>query len=312
MRKWIFGLTTLIILALAVVYFFIPANNMVLTQAKPAGSAGSVLRAIGFSSYRTKWLPPEGKQLSATEYELDDCKFIFPADNTFDNNIIIVYKNKTISSLITAEAVKDSALVNWIFTLQSNNNPINRVSDYRAAKKIKLATEKILKKWVAYAGNNKNIYGINIKRTAQTDSTLISIKSPPVNNYPSIEDIYGKISKLEQYALANDAVVTKPPMLNISGSGSSWFYMVALSVNKALPDNADIIAKRMFAGGKILESDSITGGFKTVDHFINELEKFRADNSYMSPAIPFQSLITNRLTQPDSTKWITKLYYPVY
>ena len=30
----------------------------------------------------------------------------------------------------------------------------------------------------------------------------------------------------------------------------------------------------------------------------------------MSPAIPFESLITNRLEEPDTSKWVTKIYYP--
>jgi hypothetical protein len=31
-----------------------------------------------------------------------------------------------------------------------------------------------------------------------------------------------------------------------------------------------------------------------------------------TPAIPYQSIITNRLTETDTTKWITKIYQPIF
>ena len=34
------------------------------------------------------------------------------------------------------------------------------------------------------------------------------------------------------------------------------------------------------------------------------------DNALSSPAIPFESLVTNRMQEPDTSKWVTKIYYP--
>jgi hypothetical protein len=42
------------------------------------------------------------------------------------------------------------------------------------------------------------------------------------------------------------------------------------------------------------------------------MKNYVEDNKKTSPAIPYQSLITNRLTETDTTKWVTKLYYPVF
>jgi hypothetical protein len=41
------------------------------------------------------------------------------------------------------------------------------------------------------------------------------------------------------------------------------------------------------------------------------VQKYKDDYQRVSPAIPFYSLITDRLKEPDSSKWITKIYFPV-
>jgi hypothetical protein len=63
--------------------------------------------------------------------------------------------------------------------------------------------------------------------------------------------------------------------------------------------------------GNILVAE-VKGGPYTVTNAFNSLHDYVTDHDLQSPAIPFQSLITNRLQQPDSTKWITKIYYPIY
>ncbi len=63
--------------------------------------------------------------------------------------------------------------------------------------------------------------------------------------------------------------------------------------------------------GKILSTE-IKGGEYAVETGFKELSNYISDNQLTSPAIPFQSLVTNRVMEPDTSKWITKLYYPIY
>jgi hypothetical protein len=35
------------------------------------------------------------------------------------------------------------------------------------------------------------------------------------------------------------------------------------------------------------------------------------DHQRVAPAIPFQSLVTDRTKQPDTSKWVTRLYWPI-
>ena len=63
--------------------------------------------------------------------------------------------------------------------------------------------------------------------------------------------------------------------------------------------------------GKILVAE-VKGGAYTADEALRQLTMYMDDNHLVSPAIPFQSLVTERSKEPDTTKWITKIYFPVF
>jgi hypothetical protein len=42
------------------------------------------------------------------------------------------------------------------------------------------------------------------------------------------------------------------------------------------------------------------------------MRNYISDHQYADAAVPYQSLITNRVTEKDTTKWVTKICYPVY
>jgi hypothetical protein len=63
--------------------------------------------------------------------------------------------------------------------------------------------------------------------------------------------------------------------------------------------------------GNILEAE-VRGGEAAVQNGIEELENYKEDHEKTSPAIPFQLLVSDRSKEPDTAKWITRLYYPVF
>ena len=100
-------------------------------------------------------------------------------------------------------------------------------------------------------------------------------------------------------------------MLNIKETGNTYYVMVGIPVNTNLnSDNKAFQIKKMVLGD-ILTTE-VMGGPYTVQNALNQLKFYINDNKMASPAIPYESLVTNRLLQPDSTKWITKIYYPVF
>ncbi len=293
-------------------YFFIPTNNSVQVSQSMKVTPTIVQRMVGDHNYRKKWLPAEGKIVSPKEYLLDNCSFIFTTDMTLNNVVTVKYNDRRANSFLITLPQGNNSTASLNFTFSDTINGLARFSNYFSNKKIESATKKLLLALQNFTNDLVNVYGVEMKNAILKDSTLITIKSSS-KQYPGIAEIYGKIDLLKLYAVQNDAKQTAPPMLNIyKENDSAYNFMVALPVDKLLEGTGEILAKRMLAGGNILESAEIKGGIKTVDYYLKELENFRADNAAISPAIPYQSLITDRQKETDTAKWITKLYFPVF
>ena len=100
-------------------------------------------------------------------------------------------------------------------------------------------------------------------------------------------------------------------MLNVDTNDSITFNVrVALPISKALPGAGDIAQKRMLADGNILVAQ-VKGGTATTTAAFEQIIKYSLDYQRVAPAIPFFSLITDRTKEPDSSKWVTKVYCPV-
>ena len=63
--------------------------------------------------------------------------------------------------------------------------------------------------------------------------------------------------------------------------------------------------------GNILVGE-VKGGLSTILNAEKQLANYVFDYGKASPAIPFQSLVTDRSLEADSSKWITRLNYPIF
>ena len=85
--------------------------------------------------------------------------------------------------------------------------------------------------------------------------------------------------------------------------------MVAIPVNKKIGNEGDIVYKRMVPGNILVAK--VRGGRHTIESAFAEMETYVKDHELIPPAIPFESLETDRLNEPDTTKWITRIYFPI-
>jgi hypothetical protein len=85
--------------------------------------------------------------------------------------------------------------------------------------------------------------------------------------------------------------------------------MVAIPVNKPLPGRGPILAKRMVPGNILVAE--VRGGTAAVEEGFRQLDAYVSEHRTRPPGLPFQSLVTDRRTEPDTSKWITRLYYPI-
>jgi hypothetical protein len=163
----------------------------------------------------------------------------------------------------------------------------------------------------SFLSKQENIYGFDIQRTTLKDSILVSIKDT-TQNYPTTEFIYSLIKNVKYYISGQGAKETNFPMLNIArNADSSYVTMVAVAANKQVPGSGRIVLKRLIQIPDKTLTTEVKGGVKSVDNALKAIEKYMTDYQLAAPVIPFQVLVTDRSQVKDTTKWITRIYYPI-
>ncbi|HEX5150690.1 MAG TPA: hypothetical protein VFW07_04545 [Parafilimonas sp.] len=225
-------------------------------------------------------------------------------------NISYITNNVTYEGNIELLALNNDSSFIKLSVKTNATGLFKKIKQYTYKSELKKTLNGVLGNMKNFFEKEENVYGSNIYKSTIKDTLLISIKTS-FKSYPSVQDIYHLISQLQHYADKNGSKENGYPMLHIKNTDSPSFEtMVALPVDKKLDDNDLIQRKEMFAGNVLLIE--VKGGIYTVSKAFTNLENYVADHDLQSPAIAFQSLITNRLQETDTTKWITRIYYPIY
>jgi len=306
MKRLLIGMVLLVAGLLAALYLFIPGRLKIVVTTTLHAALPGVSRSLHDSNnWKNFWPVKPAFTLDKREYLIKG-KFI----NAF--NIDIVSDKDTLQSIINLLFIgTDSITVDWSTEKMTSSNPFKRFVQYRQA----IATEKdmmrILKRMKDFMEQTKNIYGIDIKQTTVTDSALISTRRV-FDHQPTLKDIDDMIQSLKKYITVNNAVEQNFPMLNILQIDSSRYeVMTAIPVDRQLPFTNDFAPKFLLKGGNILEGE-IKGGPNRIETALKEFENYRLDYQFETPAKPYQLLIKDRMKEQDTSKWITRLYYPVY
>jgi hypothetical protein len=236
----------------------------------------------------------------------------FAMQNSFLNiaEVNIKEDNSSGTSLISVlQLNRDSSIVEWKYNLPATEAYNNKIKRYFNSKEIKKQFDQKLQDLKSFVENPVNIYGLNIQQEKVKDSSLISIRTT-LNSYPSTEDIYKLADQLNEYIQESGAQQTDHPMLHVLQVNDRYEMMVAIPVNKNLPAKGNIQPKRMVLGNILVAE--VRGGNETVKKGLKEFDNYVNDYGKTSPAIPFASLVTDRRQERDTSKWLTKLYYPVF
>ena len=203
----------------------------------------------------------------------------------------------------------DTVRAEWNYALKTKSNPIYRVNLYWQTKKINKNMVNILNSMKAFLENQVNIYGVKFYNTMSKDSALIATKET-TKSYPTTDVIYKMIAQLRKYIVTQGAKENNFPMLHVKKLNDSEFEtMVAIPVNKVLAGNGKLFYRR-FVPWKVLAAE-VRGGDYTVNEALKQMLIYRGDYNITAMAIPFASLVTDRSKEPDTLKWITRIYTPI-
>lgn len=303
MKKIVIALLLIVIIAVILIYSFIPSQLTISSSVAIPCPERAAERFLGSETGWNKW------RNSNTPLAYNDCNFHIIKNMTDIIGIDMQSAGKTITSTINVTPIgTDSSLALWMCRIETLANPFQKLQQYFDAQQIQKNMTELLNEAKTFLQNRDSMYGIHIIETKVTDTVLINTKMS-LTHYPETADIYNVITTLKNYAQQNNAAITGYPMMNVSKQKDTFKLQVALPVNKLLPANGAIVPKQMIPL-KILVAD-VTGGAARVNEAFDQMQNYVDDYARESPAIPFISLITDRTQEADTSKWVSKIYYPV-
>jgi hypothetical protein len=313
MKKLLIFLFTFLAIVFISIYYLIPDNLDISEISYVNCNLNGAFRMISEQNDWERWWPKTNSEESDfVENRFFYNGFTYHLSQKFYNAVEISVSNQDISMESRINIIEinvDSVVLLWKGTLFTTRNPITKISRYRQAEDIKNDMRALLSQLKSFLNKKENIYGHDMFITMSKDSTMVAIKDQ-TTGYPSVANIYDLISNLKKYIADENATENNFPMLHIKKLGDSLFEtMVAIPVNKQLPGKGPIFFSR-FVPWKVLTAE-VKGGTHTVDEALREMKVYMSDYHLSAMAIPFQSLITNRSEEPDTSKWITRIYTPV-
>lgn len=309
MKKTFFIVFTAILIIIAVVCILLPEKPVI---AQDLSIDTSDVIAAKFLTTKTgwdKWWP--GNKIGDKQYGFQDTKIMIDKMTNGSTHLKLQKDNLTFSGEISYFADAEGSIkFKWDAVDETNTRFLSRLTNFFKTRKAENQAAEILLSLKHFLEDEKNAYGYKIYLNHAKDTVLlVSANTYPA--YPSLQAVYNTVETLKQQADSQGVKQTNFPMLNVTQTDEHEYQVnVALPINKRIIPFQKTSINNIPGGGNLLVAD-VRGGQNTVNSALAQMKIYMKDHRLVSPAMPFQSLITNRLAQKDTSKWITKIYYPI-
>jgi effector-binding domain-containing protein len=311
MKKWLLVLLVVLIIGVAGIYFLIP-SKITVTRAVPvtATQEGTLRFLTSLPNWKKFW-PVAKPGDSSLNYSYGGYNYNI---NKFRLNAVEINIRKNNNNLESGIYIipfqVDSIRIQWTGILPPTNNPFKRIQNYFSAKDLTSAFEIILDSMSRSLSKVETIYGIVIKKDTIPYQNYIATKRY-LSQYPSITAIYEMVDELKAYAASVGVQQLDKPIFDVKPTEEAEYVtQVAIPIDKDIPGNEKFSHKWMMKGGNVLTAE-VKGGIKEIENAKAQINQYIADHRRSIIALPWLMLITDRRAEPDSSKWITRLYYPV-
>lgn len=305
MKKWLLLIACILIAACAGIYLYIPANLHIVQVTPVKCTTPGAYRHLAGPRAWQQWWPGHG----ALTYKGDSFRLTKTLLNTVE--VHIRHQDVSVSSTVHLLPLpSDSTAIEWQCSLPSGGNPFTRLQRYRQALAIKNNMAGILARFKAFAENKDSIYGIPIRVATFQDSALITTKTV-VPAYPSSATICASIHTLQAYIKKQGAAQAGHPIASVTPlEGGNFQLMAAVPVNTPVAAGGPFY-KTSIPRVKFLVAQ-VTGGDSTIKRAFEQMQFHIQDYHQVIMAVPFQQLVTDRTTEPDTSKWVTTIYFPIF
>jgi hypothetical protein len=312
MKKWIVWLLVLIVLSIGSIYFFIPAKIVISNISTAQATISGEYRYIGqLENWAKWWRNADGtSNLKGLPFEYNGT--VFRLNRQLHNiaGIEIEQNGLKLQSVISLISFsKDSTGTIWQCEIPAGNDPLNRINTLRIAMKIKKDMKGVLQNLTSFVSDTKNVYGLSIHKTSTLDTNLLTASFVSAA-YPTTAEIYSFFDTLENSIHRQHGIKTGAPIMNVRESENGVYEtQVAVPTNRLLENDGKIHLRRMVPGNFIVSE--VMGGPFTIREAMKQLDYYISDYKKTVMAKPFQTLLTNRITETDTSKWLTKISIPV-
>ena len=312
MKRFVLVVLGVVVIGLACIYFLIPNTINIQQSVLINAPRDGLSRKLFNENEWEHWWPGTIEKNDGVKKYLFGHSVFSIDKQTIGSIVLSAASNKlacsTALSLVNTKI--DTTQLIWAAAVPTSFNPLKRIQIYFASDKINADLNDILQAMQSHFSKTENVYDYNIRYDGVIDTFLVTTFKES-KTYPSTEFIYQLIDQVKKHIEENGAKETGNPMLNVSTNDSITFLTrVAIPVDKIIPSGNNIVFKRMPAGGNILVAD-VNGGPNSINRAFDQVQNFVADYHETAPAIPFFSLVTNRRQVTDTSKWVTRIYYPI-
>jgi hypothetical protein len=312
MKKWIVWLLVISILTLSGIYLFIPAKIAISRIITADVTITGEFRYISQEAKWEKWWRDaagnahqkgEPFTYNGTTFRITDTQHDIAGIEIEQEGL----KLQSILHLVSFK--KDSTGAIWQCELPAGNNPLSRLTSYRQALAISKNMNGVLANLKKFISVPQNVYEIPIHRTSFRDTTMLSAKYI-TSVYPGPVEIYGYLHDVEKSIQKQKGVISDYPLVNVRLIDSGQYEtQVAIPTTQELKDDGKIFSRHMVPGNFL--TAEVKGGPNAIREAMLQLDYFLRDYKKIQMAKPFEQLVTNRLAEPDTSKWITRVFLPV-
>lgn len=313
MKKWLLGFILLLFLFFVGTYFFIPRKIVITRAVNANANQAGVFRFLSEEKNWKRWWPGEITESNDSTAMFEAGGYCFTKTGTHFNSFDFSIKKdkQTFNSLLQLFSINISNVkIVWSATINTGLNPFNRIGAYFDVKKLGRSLDSILVSMKSQISNVQDVYGFDIKEEKVKIEFMISTKRT-FDHYPNTENIYEMLNQVKKYITNLQAKKEDYPMLHVTMIDSfNYLAQVAIPIDRQLPDSGIFTSKRMLKNGNILVVQ-VSGGSNKIDSAMKQMDLYISDHQYNNVAIPYQSIITDRTQETDTSKWVTKIYFPI-
>ncbi len=308
MKRFFYAIIVIAVIVIGV-GFFLPSNQMKSFTSNATIPFDGISRIIVNKKYWENWWPGTVQNDSTLVFENTELHIDMLLLNGFKAKAL----NTNIPTSLDLQAIAtynaETALtLNIEFKL--SNNPFIKLYQYVLYRTEQKKYEQLFKNLTLSFSNVKRVYGFDIQMGKVPNAYYVSVKTY-LDHYPTTEEVYASIDEVKNFIRSKNSKVMNEPIFNVFKEGEKqYLLMVAVASDREIPSEGKFLQKNMMLGNIVVAG--VQGGYYAINKCKEAVQFYVSDFRKVSPAIAFERLVTNRLQEKDSSKWITTINYPVF